>query len=219
MRALVVDVGTTSIRTAIVDEAGRVSAIEQQRLTVRTPAPGQVELDGAEIGRLTLELARRTLAAGGACEVVGVANQRATTLLFDPVTGQPVGPTLGWQDLRTVVECLVLQGSGIRSGAESVRHKGEMAAGGQRETGAGVALRHARDLRGVGPDRGGRARDGPLERSDHGSRGPRRAPLGPAPARRRRSGPGHDADNREHHPDSGAGDRSRRRAAAERSGG
>ena len=29
-------------------------------------------------------------------------------------TGEPVGPGLGWQDLRTVVDCLILQGEGVR---------------------------------------------------------------------------------------------------------
>jgi glycerol kinase len=45
---------------------------------------------------------------------VGITNQRATTIVFDPLTGAPVGPALGWQDLRTVIDCLVLQGEGLR---------------------------------------------------------------------------------------------------------
>jgi glycerol kinase len=73
-----------------------------------------VELDAAEIGRLALEMARATIAEGGECEVVGIANQRATTIVFDPVTNEPVGPALGWQDLRTVIDCLILQGDGLR---------------------------------------------------------------------------------------------------------
>ncbi|MHB1087408.1 MAG: FGGY family carbohydrate kinase, partial [Acidimicrobiales bacterium] len=79
-----------------------------------TPNPGEVELDAREIARLTLDLARRTIADGGECEVVGITNQRATTIVFDPATGEPVGPALGWQDLRTVIDCLVLQGEGLR---------------------------------------------------------------------------------------------------------
>ena len=34
--------------------------------------------------------------------------------MWDRVTGRPVGPGLGWQDLRTVGTCLELQGQGIR---------------------------------------------------------------------------------------------------------
>jgi glycerol kinase len=113
VRALAIDVGTTSVRTALVDEAGRVSHAHRRGLTVTTPQPGEVELDANEIGRLVLELARRTLDDGGGCDAVGVTNQRATTILFDAETGAPVGPALGWQDLRTVIDCLVLQGQGL----------------------------------------------------------------------------------------------------------
>jgi glycerol kinase len=113
VRALAIDVGTTSVRTALVDETGAVSNAHQRGLTISSPQPGEVELDAAEIGRTVLELARRTVDEGGACDVVGVTNQRATTILFDATTGAPVGPALGWQDLRTVIDCLVLQGQGL----------------------------------------------------------------------------------------------------------
>ena len=110
--ALTIDVGTTSIRTALVNEIGHVSRVQQHPLTVRTPQPGEVELDAREIGDLALNLSARTL-EGARCDAVGITNQRLTTVLFDPVSGQPVGPAIGWQDLRTVIDCLVLQGDGI----------------------------------------------------------------------------------------------------------
>jgi glycerol kinase len=102
------------VRSAIVDERGEVSHVKQQRLTVRSPAPGEVELDPAEIAQVSLELAARTLTEGGPCDAVGLTNQRATTIVFDPETGLAVGPALSWQDLRTVLDCLVLQGEGLR---------------------------------------------------------------------------------------------------------
>ncbi len=112
--ALAIDVGTSSVRTAVVNTLGEVSHVHQQRLTVTSPNPGEVELDAAEIARMAIDLARRTLRDGGPCDVVGITNQRATTIVFDPVTGTPVGPALGWQDLRTVLDCLMLQGEGLR---------------------------------------------------------------------------------------------------------
>lgn len=113
MRALAIDVGTSSVRTALVDERGEVTATHQRRLSLASPEPGEVELDASEIAHLVLDLAHATL-DGVRADVVGVTNQRATTLVFDVATGQPVGPTLGWQDLRTVLDCLVLQGEGLR---------------------------------------------------------------------------------------------------------
>ena len=115
VRALAIDVGTTSIRTAIVDTErhGHARRTASDSLCT-TPNPGEVELDAVEIARLALELATRTLDDAGGADVVGITNQRATTIVFDPVTGAPVGPALGWQDLRTVIDCLVLQGDGLR---------------------------------------------------------------------------------------------------------
>jgi len=114
VKALAIDVGSTSIRTALVDERGTVSHVHKARLTVRNPHPGEVELDPEEIVRFALELGARTLADGGGCDVVGITNQRATTIVFDPSTGTSVGPAISWQDLRTVIDCLVLQGEGLR---------------------------------------------------------------------------------------------------------
>jgi glycerol kinase len=114
VRALAIDIGTTSIRTGIVDVHGAVTHVRQAPLTVTTPNPGEVELDGDEIARLARELATSTLEECGGADVVGITNQRATTIVFDPTTGVPVGPALGWQDLRTVIDCLILQGDGLR---------------------------------------------------------------------------------------------------------
>ncbi len=114
VRALTVDVGTSSIRTGIVDTDGVVTRVRQAPLTVTTPNPGEVELDGLEIARLALELAASTLEESDGADVIGITNQRATTIVFDPATGVPVGPALGWQDLRTVIDCLIFQGDGLR---------------------------------------------------------------------------------------------------------
>lgn len=114
MKALAIDVGTSSIRTAIVDTAGYVTHEHRRRLSLTTPNPGEVELDAVEIAQLALELATRTLDDASGADVVGITNQRATTIVFDPVTGAPVGPAIGWQDLRTVIDCLILQGDGLR---------------------------------------------------------------------------------------------------------
>ena len=59
-------------------------------------------------------VASQSLAEGGPVDAVGIADQRASTIVWDRATGSPVGPGLGWQDLRTVGTCLELQSRGIR---------------------------------------------------------------------------------------------------------
>jgi glycerol kinase len=61
-----------------------------------------------------LDVATQALSAGGPVAGVGIANQRASTIVWDRATGEPVGPGIGWQDLRTVGTCLVLRDQGIR---------------------------------------------------------------------------------------------------------
>jgi glycerol kinase len=113
VRALAIDVGSSSVRAALVHESGLVTHVHQRPLTVRSPNPGEVELDASQIATVALDLARATLRDGGPCDAVGITNQRATTVVFDPTTSTPVGPALSWQDLRTVLDCLDLQAEGL----------------------------------------------------------------------------------------------------------
>ncbi|MFA9564887.1 MAG: FGGY family carbohydrate kinase, partial [Acidimicrobiales bacterium] len=111
---LVIDIGTSSVRAAVVGPDGSV-AHEQVRQTLPdTPAPGLVEFDATALADAALDAARATLAASGPVAGVGVANQRASTVVWDADSGQPVAPAIGWQDLRTVGDCLVLQADGLR---------------------------------------------------------------------------------------------------------
>jgi len=111
---LVVDVGTSSVRASIVGDDGAVVAEHAVPLLPSSPVPGLVELDPAALASAVLDAAGTALERHGAVEAVGIANQRCTTIVWDRQTGVPVGPGLGWQDLRTVGRCLELQGKGVR---------------------------------------------------------------------------------------------------------
>src|SRR5215218_8508079 len=113
MSILVVDVGTSGVRAAVVHPDASVTDVHYREVLPSSPAPGLVEFDAAAMASAALEAARASLAAAGAVEAVGIANQRASTIVWDRATGAPVGPGIGWQDLRTVGTCLVLQGEGI----------------------------------------------------------------------------------------------------------
>ena len=111
---LVVDVGTTGVRASVV-ERGVVGPLAYREVLPDTPFPGLVELDAAALATAVLEVAREALAAAPApVASVGIANQRATTVVWDRATGEPVAPALGWQDLRTIGTCLEMQGRGLR---------------------------------------------------------------------------------------------------------
>ncbi|MDZ7733992.1 MAG: FGGY family carbohydrate kinase [Acidimicrobiia bacterium] len=112
---LVVDVGTSGVRAALIDGDRRSRHRRASRGgAARLPRPGLVEFDARHLADAAMEVAHAMVAGAGEVGAVGIANQRASTVVWDRTTGEPVGPAIGWQDLRTVGDCLVLQGEGVR---------------------------------------------------------------------------------------------------------
>jgi glycerol kinase len=105
---LVIDVGTTGLRAAVVTPDAAISSVQYRWFPPESPFPGLVEFDAARLAELVLHAAGEVLDAAGhpAIDGVGITNQRATTIVWERATGRPIGPALGWQDLRTVGECM-----------------------------------------------------------------------------------------------------------------
>lgn len=114
MSILVIDVGTSGVRAAVVHPDGTITNEHHVEVLPDSPMAGLVEFDAATMAQAMLGVARRTLAEVGSVEAVGVATQRASSIVWDRSTGEPLAPGLGWQDLRTVGDCLVLQADGLR---------------------------------------------------------------------------------------------------------
>lgn len=112
---LVVDVGTSGLRAAVVRPDATVDAVHHRALPPTTPFPGMVEFDAAAMAAAVLEVAHAALAEGGPVGAVGITNQRASTVVWDRATGEPVNVGIGWQDLRTVFDCMTIAGEhGLR---------------------------------------------------------------------------------------------------------
>ena len=92
MSILVIDVGTSGVRSAIVREDGSVGDLALREVLPRSPAPGLVEFDAAAMAAAVLDVAKRTVASGGPVAAVGIANQRASVVVWDRATGEPIGP-------------------------------------------------------------------------------------------------------------------------------
>lgn len=118
MAILVIDAGTSGVRAAIVGPDATVSHEVHRATLPDSPMPGLVEFDAASYVAAAIDCAKDTLerydGVYGQVRAVGISNQRASTVVWDRATGEPVGPALGWQDLRTVGDCLVLNSEGFR---------------------------------------------------------------------------------------------------------
>lgn len=115
MGILVVDVGTSGVRAAVVGPDARPGPVHYREVLPSSPAPSFLEFDPSLMAGAVLEVASAALASAGAGTVrgVGVANQRSSTIVWDRASGEPVGPGIGWQDLRTAGTCLMLKAQGI----------------------------------------------------------------------------------------------------------
>ncbi|HEY7440644.1 MAG TPA: FGGY family carbohydrate kinase [Acidimicrobiia bacterium] len=110
---LVLDIGTSSVRASVVHDDASVTNEQLRPLLPDTPAPGLVEFDATRMAEVLLDAAREAL-QGEAVSAVGITNQRSSTIVWDRATGEPVGPAIGWQDLRTVGTCLEQRANGFR---------------------------------------------------------------------------------------------------------
>lgn len=103
------DQGTTSSRTIVFDEDGRVVASAQQEFKQQYPKPGWVEHDCRDILSSQLYSFREALRRGGIrpeeIAALGIANQRETVVVWDKFTGKPVYNAIVWQCRRTSEFC------------------------------------------------------------------------------------------------------------------
>jgi glycerol kinase len=115
MSILVIDVGTTTVRAAVVTPEGKVKNLRQRKLHSVSPAPGMLEFDAAALARDAIELGSAVAEEVSSVAAIGITNQRSTTVVWDRETGEPVAPAIGWQDLRTVIRCIELAGQGYHT--------------------------------------------------------------------------------------------------------
>ena len=113
---LALDQGTSSSRSIVFDEGGRIVAMAQREFAQHYPQPGWVEHDPKEIWTSQLATAREALATArlDATQIaaIGITNQRETTLVWNRKTGEPVYNAIVWQDRRAEPTCAALREAG-----------------------------------------------------------------------------------------------------------
>ncbi|WP_287951939.1 glycerol kinase GlpK [Diaphorobacter sp.] len=113
---LALDQGTSSSRSIVFDERGRIVAQAQRELPQIYPRPGWVEHDPREIWRTQLATAQDALREARITaqdvRALGITNQRETTVLWNRKTGEPVHHAIVWQDRRAEPACAQLREQG-----------------------------------------------------------------------------------------------------------
>ena len=110
---LAIDQGTTSSRAILFSASGDIIDVAQKESTLHYPHKGWVEQNANEIWEDTRECCDKILQK---CDVppavIGITNQRETTIVWDRKTGEPVYNAIIWQDRRTADLCTELKEKG-----------------------------------------------------------------------------------------------------------
>jgi glycerol kinase len=113
---LAIDQGTTGTTCFVFDEQAEPIGRAYREFTQHFPQPGWVEHDAREIWSVTQAVAGEALDDAGVrpgdLAAVGIANQRETVCVWDPVSGEPLYNAIVWQDRRTAARCEELRAAG-----------------------------------------------------------------------------------------------------------
>jgi glycerol kinase len=106
---LVNDVGTTGTRAVLFDRETNVVSEVYQEIRQIFPRPGWTEQDPVALFESCVDVTRKTLEKAGAepgdVAAMGIATQRATSMIWDAETGEPVYNAITWQDTRMSDAC------------------------------------------------------------------------------------------------------------------
>lgn len=110
---LAIDQGTTSSRAILFLQTGEVIDVQQKELQLYFPHKGWVEQRPEDIWSDTRNCCAQILNnIEQKPVVVGITNQRETTIVWDRKTGEPVYNAIVWQDRRTAEQCNTLKKQG-----------------------------------------------------------------------------------------------------------
>lgn len=106
---LSIDQGTSGSKAIIFNHSGNIVASSYYEVTQYYPRQGWVEQDANEIWQTTLQAIAETLKNARILPedicAIGISNQRCTTVLWNQVTGEPIGRAVIWQDRRSQQIC------------------------------------------------------------------------------------------------------------------
>ncbi|HEY4784986.1 MAG TPA: FGGY family carbohydrate kinase, partial [Bacteroidales bacterium] len=113
---LSVDQSTSATKAVLFDNHARFVARANAEHRQIYPKPGWVEHDPEEIFDNTLKVLAEVIRESGIdrskIKCLSISNQRETVLVWDRITGQPVGNAVVWQCLRGEEKCNELKSKG-----------------------------------------------------------------------------------------------------------
>jgi glycerol kinase len=106
---MVIDEGTTGTRSLIFDKNFNIVSQSYVEFTQYTPSEDKIEHDAEEIYMKSIKMCKFAMEKANITaddiDCIGITNQRATCVVWDKDTGEPLYNAIVWQDNRTADFC------------------------------------------------------------------------------------------------------------------
>ncbi|SFE31743.1 glycerol kinase [Nitrosomonas sp. Nm166] len=115
MSAIALDLGTTSIKAALMDRQGNLHHIVAEPASPINVRNGRYESNAQDYARITERVLKQCIAQANEQAndhpPLGLCSQRSSFLIWDKASGEPITPLISWQDTRGASCCDHLQTS------------------------------------------------------------------------------------------------------------
>ncbi len=98
--AVALDLGSTSIKAALLDRQGNLQHITAQPAPAIDSRDGRYESSASEYVRIAAHVLQDCIAQADNKPPLGLCSQRSSFLIWDKASGDPVTPLISWQDGR-----------------------------------------------------------------------------------------------------------------------
>ncbi|MDP1558290.1 MAG: FGGY family carbohydrate kinase [Nitrosomonas sp.] len=109
--AIALDLGTTSIKAALLDQHGMLHHRVTQPAPKMNTHNGCYESDALSYAETAEQTLKQCLAQTEANPPLGLCSQRSSFLIWEKIGGQPITPLISWQDNRGIACCDAMQTS------------------------------------------------------------------------------------------------------------
>lgn len=108
-RAIALDLGTTAVKAALLDEEGGLGGMISHAAPEMTVEGGRYESDAWAYIRVAEQALAECLAYAGERPPLGLCSQRSTFLIWNRSSGEPLTRLISWQDNRGAASCEALR--------------------------------------------------------------------------------------------------------------
>lgn len=105
IKAIALDLGTTSIKAALLDEHGQLHHLTSKPAPAITTDHGRYESDALCYVETAERVLQQCYAKTNNNPPLGLCSQRSSFLIWEKSNGQPITPLISWQDNRGISRC------------------------------------------------------------------------------------------------------------------